>query len=304
MKKILILITAILVLTIALSGCTDNNEEDKDDNIDDGKKDENQYYWSTMNEGPYNDQISYATSNDLLNWTDSQEILAIHASVPGAIYKDEVIYVYFVDVSQDGIPEQIGLITSDDNAQTWSEKQFITIDGVDDKVPVDPAPFLTNDGRIRLYYFDINEERSGNTGADNKIYSAISTDGISFTEEGICFTKNGVYDPDVNLADDVYRLYVGDLEGNRVISATSTDGLSFIEEGIAYTGGAVPDVFYKNGTYYLYTAGIDISTSTDGATFTKSNYRFESEINMLTADPSVIELNDGTYMMLYKTKLQ
>jgi len=302
------------MITAVLSGCTDTEDDDetdeidetddKDDKEDDGKADENMYSWSTMDQGPYGDQVSYATSIDLLNWVDSQEILAEHASVPGAIYKDEVIYVYFVDVSVDGIAERIGLITSSNNGQNWSEKQYIEIEDVGEKVPVDPAPFLLDDGRIRLYYFDINEDRlSMDPETENKIYSAISSDGVNFVEEGVCFKKQGVYDPDVIEVDDVWRLYVGDLAGNRVISATSSDGLSFTEEGVAYTGGAVPDVFYKEGTYYLYTAGIDVSTSTDGASFTSTSYRFESEINMLTADPSVIELNDGTYMMLYKTNI-
>jgi len=300
MKKILALLMILLMITTILSGCTDN-----EDNGIDGQKDENQYNWSTMSEGPYNDQVSYATSNDLLTWTDTQEILAIHASVPGAIYKEGVIYVYFVDVSVDGIAEQIGLITSNDNAQTWSEKQFITIDGVGDKVPVDPAPLLLDDGRIRLYYFDINEGRfSTDPETQNKIYSAISSDGISFVQEGICYSEKGVYDPDVILVGDIYRMYVGNLDENKVISATSTDGLTFTKEGTAYSGGVVPDVFFKDDTYYLYTVGIDISTSSDGTSFTKTENRFESEINMLTADPSVIELNDGSYIMFYKTKIQ
>ena len=299
MKRTLVIV-GLLFMVALYSGCTEEGDIDEDIN----GKPAQEYNWSTMNEGPYNDKVSFATSSDLFNWTDSETVLAIHASVPGAIYKDGVIYVYFVDVSVDGIAERIGMISSSDNGQTWSEKEYIDIDGVGDKVPVDPAPFLLDDdGRIRLYYFDINEERSSmGSESENKIYSAISSDGVSFVEEGVCFSKEGVFDPDVIEVDGVYRMYVGDLEGNRVISATSSDGLNFVEEGVAYTGGAVPDVFYKDGVYYLYTVGIDISTSSDGASFTKTSYRFESSINMLTADPSVIELDDGTYMMLYKTK--
>jgi len=290
MKRTL-LIVGLLIMMVLYSGCTEEGDIDEDIN----GKPAQEYDWSTMNEGPYNDKVSFATSSDLFNWTDSETVLATHASVPGAIYKDGVIYVYFVDVSVDGIAERIGMISSSDNGQTWSEKEYIDIDGVGDKVPVDPAPFLLDDdGRIRLYYFDINEERSSmGSESENKIYSAISSDGVSFVEEGVCFSKEGVFDPDVIEVDGVYRMYVGDLEGNRVISATSSDGLNFVEEGVAYTGGAVPDVFYKDGAYYLYTVGIDISTSSDGASFTKTSYRFESSINMLTADPSVIELDDG-----------
>jgi len=304
MKKLSIIIMMLLISTMVLSGCTNNettnnNKETNEDN----NENQDQYSWSTMTQGPYKDKISYATSTDLLNWVDSENILAEHASVPGAIYKNNVIYVYFVDVSVDGIAERIGLITSDDNGKTWSDRVFIEVDGINDEVPVDPAPFLLDDGRIRLYYYDINEARlNPNPNIENKIYSAISSDGINFVQENICFSEIGVFDPDVILVNDVYRMYVGDIEGNNVISATSSDGLNFTKEGTALDGGAVPDVFFKENTYYLYTAGIDISTSQDGATFTKTSYRFESNINLLTADPSVIELDDGTYMMFYKTR--
>ena len=84
-------------------------------------------------------------------------------------------------------------------------------------------------------------------------------------------------------------------------SATSSDGLTFTYEGVAYSGGAVPDVFYVEDTYYLFTAGIDISTSTDGVSFTQAPHRFQSTSGSVTADPSVIMLDDGSYMMLYKT---
>jgi hypothetical protein len=287
---------AVLLICIGLSGCNETNGP--------SKQFEQEYNWSTMMEGPYRDKVSFATSTDLLNWTDSEVILAEHASVPGAVYKNSVIYVYFVDVSEDGKPEQTGLIRSEDNGQTWLPKEWVVYEGIGDKVPVDPAPFLLDDERIRLYYFDINEGRSSNDlGGTNKIYSAVSTDGIHFVqEEDVRFSRQGIYDPDVIEVNGEWRMYVGDIPNNMVISAVSSDRLIFVEEGVAYSGGAVPDVFFKDDIYYLYTAGIDISTSSDGVSFTKTYYSFQSNQGGVTADPSVIELNDGTYMMLYKTQ--
>jgi len=260
-----------------------------------------QYNWSTMTEGPYRDKVSYANSADLLNWTDSKKVLAEHASVPGAIYKDGVIYIYFVDVTEDGQPEQIDLIRSTDNGQTWTPKTVVTFEGIDNKVPVDPAPFLLEDGRIRMYYFDINVRET--PGEINKIYSAISSDGLRFVqEEGVRFAKQGILDPDVVKVGETWRMYVGDVEKNLVFSATSKDGLNFNEEGMAYQGGAVPDVFYDNNKYYLYTAGINIATSTDGTRFGAPVGSFRSDLGMVTADPSIIKLSDGNYIMFYKTK--
>lgn len=262
-----------------------------------------QYNWSTMQQGPYRDKVSYATSNDLLNWDDSGATLAEHASVPGAVYWNSVIYLYFVDVAEDGEPERLGVLTSSDEGQTWSNKQFAQIAGVGDKVPVDPDPFLTNDGKIRLYYFDIDEERSNpGEGRTNKIYSAVSDDGFIFREEdSVRFEKKGIFDPDVLYDGSIYRLFIGDIEGNQTILAKSSDGLNFTEEGVALDGGAVPNAFYDGDKYYLYTAGIDISTSPNGDTYTKTNNRFEKN-GIITADPSVIQLKNGNYLMFYKFK--
>lgn len=311
MKRINILgISLFIFCLLFFSGCTQPESEGDEDFFDEAfpqegtRRLEDRYMWSEMTHGPYHDKISYARSEDLLHWVDSEETLMEHASVPGALYKDGVIYMYFVDVSEDGIAERTGLIRSEDNGETWLDKQWISFEGIGNKVPVDPAPFLLDDGRIRMYYFDINEARApaGHLSV-NKIYSAISTDGIYFVhEEGVRFSRQDVFDPVVIYEQGLWRMYVGDITNNQVICATSSDGLTFIEEGIALTGGAIPEVVFKEDTYYLFTGGIDISLSIDGVHFTKTDHLFRSNLGMITADPSVIELNDGTYLMFYKYK--
>lgn len=278
-------------------------EDDKDvvESVEKDFKNEEEYNWSEMNEGPYNDKISFATSDDLENWTDSGEILAEHASVPDVINKDGELLVYFVDVSTDGIAEQIGLIRSSDNGKTWSEKENIVIDGVGDKVAVDPAPYLLDDGRIRLYYFDIATTKTEGL-ENNTMYSAISDDGINFTqEEGKRFTYNAIFDPSVIEVNGQWRMYMGTEDG-RVLSATSSDGLDFKYEGVALKDGVIPNVIYENDIYYLFTGGIEVSISNDGMSFTKTGNRFDS--GGLTADPGVVKLDNGSYLMVYKTSDQ
>ncbi len=283
MKKVLIL--AIFLLLVGAS-C--------------GKEVGEEYNWSTMDEGPYKDKVSYATSADLLHWTDSEVILAEHASVPGVIYKDGVIYVYFTDVSTDGIVEQLGMIKSEDEGKNWSEKKIIDIQGIEDRVAIDPAPLVTEDGKIRLYYFD---GEGAKTSSEHKIYSAISEDGENFIQEdGVRLTNDFVYDPDVQKVGDKYYMYIGDIQGNVVAYAESSNGLDFEFKGVVYEGGAVPDVYFDGQKYYLYISGIDILTSEDGLNFQKNGYLFRSNIGEVTSDASVIKLKDGTYMMLYKTK--
>jgi hypothetical protein len=296
-KKLLYILIGLVVLTALGAGIWYLLRPGKEEGAPKGDS----YNWSTMEQGPYRDKISFATSADLLNWEDSNQILAQHASVPDAIDKDGVIYIYFVDVSQDGKPEQIGLIKSADQGRTWSEKVNITIQGQGDKVAVDPAPFLLSDGRIRLYFFDIADTRV--PGRSGKIYSALSDDGVSFVlEQGIRLERQaGLFDPDVTWVDGNWFMYVGDGAGQNTIVATSSDGMTFVEKGVAYTGGAIPNVFYNGEKFFLYTGGIDIATSSDGLTFTKTNFRFDSSYG-LTADPGVIQLGTNNYLMVFKTK--
>ncbi len=293
MKRLFIIIFGILLL----SGCGQSPEED-------------QYNWSTMDEGPYQDKIGYARSSDLLHWTDSDQTLAEHASVPGAMIKDGVVYVYFVDVSVEGQAEQLALIKSSDQGQTWSAKEIIQIEGLGEKVAVDPTPFLLSDGRTRLYYFDINEANQvknelTTVRPTNKIYSAISEDGVDFTEEeGIRLAEEEIYDPEVIYAAGRYLLYVGDVNGNKILVAESSDGLNFGQPQLAYSKGAVPDAFYDGTTYYLYTAGIEIATSSDGLTYEPTNYFFQSNLGEITADPAVVQLGENDYLMVYKYKVE
>lgn len=315
-KIIALVVLAVLIFGAIYMLVTKKNEENTANNttstsiktpLTDGQQkqagDQNQYHWSTMNQGPYKDSVSYATSKDALVWVDSDKTLVAHASVPDAIVKDGVIMCYFVDVATDGVAEKIGLIKSTDNGLTWSAKQNIVISGIGTKVAVDPDPFLLPDGKIRLYYFDINEGRSAKSAQPptNKIYAASSTDGINFIEElNAVFVYQDIYDPDVIKVGDEWRMYVG-TGSNKVLSATSSDGLTFTYEGIAAEGSAVPNVIVKGNIYYLYTAGIDIWSSADGKTFTKTTNRFV-KTSGLAADPGVVKLADGSYIMLYKTK--
>ncbi|MBU1178560.1 hypothetical protein KJ903_05115 [Patescibacteria group bacterium] len=262
------------------------------------QKDCQKYDWANR-EGPYNNKISYATSTDLLSWIDSEKTLTEHASVPGAVYRDGTIYVYFVDVSEKCYPEKLGLIKSTDNGITWSATETAYIKGLGTKVTADPAPILLDDGRIRLFYFDISVNPA--PGTNFEIYSAISEDGVNFVQEdGVRFSNPGTLDPDVIKVGDTWRLYTGDVENDSTVSATSSDGLDFTKEGTAFGAGAVPDVFYKDGTYYLYTAGINIATSSNGKSFTATGKSFRTQMGKITADPSVIELADRSYLMIYK----
>ena len=57
-----------------------------------------------------------------------------------------------------GVPEKIGIRTSDDKGKIWTDKIYADFGDIGNIVPVDPDPFVTDDGKIRMYYFDIEED--------------------------------------------------------------------------------------------------------------------------------------------------
>lgn len=138
----------------------------------------------------------------------------------------------------------------------------------------------------------------------------------SWKENG--YAVKGTYaDADViKISDGKYRLYYAtqpEVQGHNfeVYSATSTDGKTWKQEsGIRKTMATFPDVVkLSNGKYRMYyqSAGlIKSAISNDGLSFTdESGTRIDkSNSEGLTFDnvaaPSVIQQDDGTFVMIYR----
>ena len=131
-------------------------------------------------QGPYYHQIYAATSSDGLTWTKQDKMLFDHASVPGAVIKNDKIYLYFVDASED--EDQLSVVTSTDNGQTFETKQKVKVQGVPTYSVVDQHPQLI-DGKIRLYFFSNPMSPDSQKEPEVfKMYSALSNDGINFAK--------------------------------------------------------------------------------------------------------------------------
>lgn len=188
----------------------------------------------------------------------------------------------------------------------------------------DPSLVRLDDGRYRMYY-KIPFGQGGPGQSIHKAYSAISADGMQFTDEGLRLESEGTIDrgwvsvPEViRTFDGRWRMYyVSARDGiaNVIASAISTDGLLFErEEGIRVEGLVDPAVVkLPNGQYWLFgMAGLGApgtvmtmrsATSADGLRF------YWDEGARLQAggpddarglfDPSVVALPDGRYRMYY-----
>lgn len=249
--------------------------------------------------GPSEHSVYRATSTDGLNFVKDTALLFFPASVPGAV-KDinGTIFIYYVYATQ-STTEILKFATSTDGAN-FTSPQPINLTGSSVIKRVDPNPVLLPDGRIRLYYLDLDNIPPQN------IHSAISSDGINFTEEpGIRFIKNNITDPDVfMLNDSLWVMFVS--KGTTLVRATSADGLTFTEDPtFNWNNGGVCSTFLFPGgifrTYYCGQGGIKSAASTDGYNLTvESGIRIQPGTNEFICDPTMVHL-DSIYIMYYKS---
>lgn len=172
------------------------------------------------------------------------------------------------------------------------------------------------DGRFRMYY-----------GGPGGILSAVSVDGLNFTQEAGARVSPGsqgspemiVSDPTlVTLEDGKVRMYYKGATGgggpgqsiHSIFSAVSTNGLRFEKEGIRIDSQQTPDrgwasvpeaIALPDGRVRIYyvSDGLDVkhgivsAISDDGLNFTR-----EGPVLTGFVDPAIFWLADGSYLMV------
>jgi len=256
---------------------------------------ENQPPSGGLTSGPYYHQIYSATSTDGVNWTVDDTLLFDHASVPGAVYFNDKLYVYFVN-AEDPEHEKLSVGISEDRGATFTVYD-VQISGSNSPYPVDPNPIIDG-GQIRLTYL-------GNfmQGETNKIVTATSSDGINFTEDGVIFTGD-VCDPDLfyDEASGEWVLFLN--SGAGLIKATAlSPTASFTEEtDFIWSAGSISSTHKIGDKYYTYYAGmngISVAEYSNGNLFNIADGIVDFQ--GLTADPTVAVFGPNDYMMFFKT---
>ena len=253
--------------------------------------------------GPYYHEVYVATSKDGLNFAPGR-LLWDHASVPGAVFVDNVMLVYYVDGTGSS-PSGITVARSTDLGKTWTKYALVLPEPIQSTcAPADPDPVYLGNGTIRLFLTCFTS-----IGGTSYIGTAASKDGITFTLDSskkVLSPQGGrpYTDPDAIQADGQWGLYVS--QGPVDIAYNSTDGINFTEIGIVSTTGAVSgSIALVNGTirhYFCGNNGIESAISTTPS----SDWRIEPGVripigtNTTVCDPSPIILQNGTYMLFYK----
>ena len=184
-------------------------------------------------------------------------------------------------------------------------------------VVCDPTIVNLPDGKIRMYYKGANSNKPGPGQSIHKIYSAISSDGLTFQKEGLRIDSETNGDngwasvPDaITLPDGRVRIYYVTASGmeHGIGSVISSDGLDFAKEsGMRVPNLVDPALVKMDDKYLLFAASIDerfggvpkgiyYAESSDGLNFGKPTAVFQED-NVY--DPSVLKIDDGTVRVFY-----
>lgn len=241
--------------------------------------------------GPYYHRVYSASSSNGLNWTVNNTVIFDHASVPGAVYYDSKVYVYFVNAE---CREKLSVAISDNHGNSFTVHD-VAISGSNSPRPVDPNPIV--DGElIRLTYL-------GNLGQDPaNIVTAHSSDGVNFVEDAILFSGTNITDPDLfHYSPSEWVLFVD--HGSTLIKANGTSlSLPFVRDTSFSFSGILCSTHFidsKFHTYYLGSKGISVAEyNSSGLTVLGEDVI--AGFTGFIGDPTVVVFGPGNYLMYFK----
>ena len=252
-------------------------------------------------------------SSKLLSWT-KEEGTRVDGVSSCTMIKDNEYWMYYTG-------KDIELAISSDGLNFIKKGTVIDmkdVEGVD--MVTNPSVFMTKDGKYRMIFEGSKMTENKN---DRKLYSAISTDGLVWTVEGVRFQDEGDGKPGeiftsvpdiIRLDDERLRMYYT-RGATSAIAISDDDGMTWTKEkNLDLKRIAVdPDVVrLDDGTYKLFFTTFDSewgkgeqyvmsASSTDGINFViDEGKRIGPGPGYdMVVDPDIIKLRDGRYRMYY-----
>jgi hypothetical protein len=178
---------------------------------------------------PWDQKIYMAFSEDEVTFAKDTTFILSSAYTPSAVVDTSgLIHLYYMHKDNATSPESL-LVSVSVNAKNFTNTYPVSVVGSTVTRKINPCAVSTLDYKIRLYYID------GDSAIHKDIHSAISVDGINFTEESSVnlikpklrgFTDSiGVSNPDVFYFKGVWTLYYK--EDNNLMRAISFNGTDF-----------------------------------------------------------------------------
>jgi len=193
--------------------------------------------------------------------------------------------------------------------------------GSPEMIASDPTLVVLKDGRVRMYYKGATDP-GGPGQSVHSVFSAVSTDGLSFEKEGIRIDSQQTPDrgwasvPEaIVLPDGRIRIYYvsdGLDVKHGIVSTVSEDGLNFTREETKLTGFVDPSVVrLANGSYLMLAVAFPFGPGGKLTDAAPGIYRFLSEdgINFKDRepvlagegkiDPAIVDMGEGAYRVYY-----
>ena len=183
---------------------------------------------------PWEQNIYMAYSNDEFLWAKDSTILFPSAYTPSAVTDtSKNIFLYYMQ-QHDAVSLESLMVSISYDGRNFPNSYPVSVIGSTVNKKINPCAALTSDSKIRLYYIDHD------SGKNNVLHSAISTDGINFTNDTIIQIVNNqdksyndsasISNPDVfNRRGTWYILFESE---NKLMRAISTDGIAFIVDSV------------------------------------------------------------------------
>lgn len=273
--------------------------------------------------GPGVMRLMTATSPDGLSFTRTGQVVTDQGDVPDLVVDAKGrVYLYYVGWTVGTERNKPVVAISCDRGRTWAYRKLVLsgFEGMAD--PVDPDVQILPDGTFRIYLTSA-PPGAGMQGA--RTYRAEGTDGVHFTALGEAFRPPGgvALDPSTVRIGSTWHLFTGGQPGSNR-HATSPDGKSFtfLREEVFSRDGR-PQMMANgvpagNGArFYTFdatpppggTTTIGSVSTADGTTWTAdpgtrlSMDASSGQESNGVKDPAVASLPDGTFLMVYATRI-
>ena len=243
------------------------------------------------------------SKNDGKNYKIINDSLLTSASVPEAVIFKNRTLLYYVNGGFDNHSIFVSEVSQD--GKSTSVIGPIKLNGKIIKDAVDPDLIINSEGKLRLFFYVGLFTKPVIGKKPNKIYSAISDDGINFIIEGPVVSLDGGTDPTViQLTNGSLLLAIPQAEKLTIQLYSSSDGKVFSK--LSTLKGGIPELtLNKKGNpelLYQEAQGFVRFTSLDGG---KSWEKIDK--NVLTgypvgaASPSVIRISKKERQMFFFT---
>ena len=223
-------------------------------------------------------------------------------------------YIYYDPGSPTSHPASIFQITQAADG-SWINATPITIDGALLNAPADPDVTVLSNGTYLLAYTTLVQNSGGQPAPGVAIMTAVSTDGINFTDAQPAFTipsSQEVSDPSVvQLANGSFLMSVGNFSnpiGHQGVSFyISQDGRNYTSTGVTLTQSDISPslLLLSNGDIRLYTTGpggiVSFISINDGQTWTQeTGLRLAMPANENAGLVSVIQTGASQWSMVFQ----